>query len=255
MNRKRQPHWQTPPHNLVLGKDEIHIWRVHLDLPVEQIAQLSQILSEDEQTRAERFRFPQHRQRFIAARGILRQLLGAYLDLPGDRLIFNYSSRGKPSLAPSMERANLEFNLSHSQDLAVYGFTLGRRIGIDLEYLRSTTDVEGIASRFFAAKESEIINNLVGEKQQQAFFQIWTAKEAYLKATGEGIAGSLAAVEVSWSEEFPICLLSFPENTVGGWFLHDFIPATNYVATVAVEGLTEANKIEFWSWYSGSQKN
>jgi 4'-phosphopantetheinyl transferase len=248
MNRKRQPHWQTPAHNLVLGKDEIHIWRVHLDLPVEQIAQLSQILSEDEQARAERFRLPQHRQRFIAARGMLRQLLGAYLALPGDRLSFEYSSRGKPSLAPSMGGANLEFNLSHSQDLAVYGFTLARRIGIDLEYLRSATDVGAIASRFFAAQESEIINNLVGEKQQQAFFQIWTAKEAYLKATGEGLAGSLAAVEISWSDERPICLLSLPDNPVADWFLHDFIPATDYVATLAVEGLTEANKIEFWSW-------
>jgi len=247
MNRKRQPHWQTPPHNLVLGKDEIHIWRVYLDLPVEQIAQLSQILSEDEQARAERFRFPQHRQRFIAARGRLRQLLGAYLDLPGDRPVFEYSSRGKPSLAPSMGGANLQFNVSHSQDLAVYGITFARRIGIDIEYLRSATDIEGIASRFFAAKESEIINNLVGKKQQQAFFQIWTAKEAYLKATGEGLAGSLAGVEVSWSDERPICLLSLPDNRKADWFLRDFIPATDCVATVAVEGLTEAN-IEFWSW-------
>lgn len=255
MNRKRQPQWQIPPRNLILAKDEIHIWRVHLDLPVEQIAQLSQILSEDEQARAERFRFPQHRQRFIAARGRLRQLLGAYLTLPGDRLIFEYSSRGKPSLAPSMRGANLEFNLSHSQDLAVYGFTLDRKIGIDLEYLHSATDVEGIAARFFAARESAIINNLVGEKQQQAFFQIWTAKEAYLKATGEGIAGSLAGVEIAWSDEHPLCLFSLPDNTEAEWCLHNFKPATDYVATVAVEGLTGADKIQFWNWYGCSQKN
>jgi 4'-phosphopantetheinyl transferase len=246
----RSPTWQIPTKEIVLTTKDVHIWRGSLDLAAAKIEKLFDILSQDEKLRAQRFRFPEHQKRFIAARGILRQLLSTYLDLPAKSIVFEYSDRGKPTLAKSINYNDLQFNLSHSQDLAVYGFTLSRKIGIDLEYLKPLTDAKAIASRFFAATEKELICSLTGEEQQQVFFQLWTAKEAYLKAIGEGITGSLAEVEIALASDRSITSFKLKGNTITteSWLLSDFIPETNYLATVAVESLNQSNRINFWTW-------
>lgn len=227
-----------PPLDLKLNDLEVHVWSANLDIPLHQIEELLQILSDDERLRANRFYFEQHRQRFIVGRGTLRVILGRYLGIEPGQLEFEYSDRGKPSLAKSYNKDQLQFNLSHSQGLALYGFTRNRKIGIDLEYLRSLPDAQQIAERFFCAREFELISTLPPEEKQKAFFRGWTAKEAYLKATGDGLSGSLEQVEVSLIPDKPLHLLSIQGNseTAYQWRIYDFIPAPNYIATVAVEG-------------------
>ncbi|WP_036477596.1 4'-phosphopantetheinyl transferase superfamily protein [Myxosarcina sp. GI1] len=239
--------WQIPDRNLTLSNHEVHIWQSRLDLPTEKIEQLETLLSEDEIQRANRFHFPQHRRRFVIARGTLRQLLSNYLNLSGDRLRFEYSDRGKPKLAASLNSSNLQFNLSHSEELALYGFTCDRRIGIDLEYLRNIKDVENMARRFFSATEAQQILNLSGEAQKKAFLQMWTTKEAYLKATGEGLSGWLESVETTL-DRGAISLSSIRGNSSIAelWFIDNFIPASEYIATVAVEKNQVLPKVCFW---------
>lgn len=230
--------WRTPPINLVLAKNEVHVWRVNLDLPVEQIQELAKTLSADEQLRADRFYFEQHRQRFMVGRGILRTILGRYLGIEPDQLQFDYSSRGKPSLAESCAGNRVRFNLSHSQGLALYGFTQSRQIGIDLEYLRPMPDAEQIAQRFFSAGEYAVISALPPDKKQRAFFRGWTGKEAYLKATGDGLAGSLDQIEVCLTPGEPARLLSIKGDSqaASGWSLYNVTPASDYIGTLAVKG-------------------
>jgi 4'-phosphopantetheinyl transferase len=231
--------WSFPPTNLTLAAHEVHVWRAVLDIPLEQVLSLAKLLSEDETLRANRFYLEQHRQRFIVARGTLRLILGQYLGIDPWQLRFEYSSRGKPSLAKSYNKKEIQFNLSHSQGLALYGFTRSRKIGVDLEYLRPLPDAEQIAQRFFSRREFRIISALPPQEKQQAFFRGWTAKEAYLKATGDGLAGSLDRVEVSLMPEEPLHLLSIQGNSqvASRWHLSFLIPATDYVATLAVEDL------------------
>ena len=238
--------WQIPEGNLSIQTDIVHVWRANLDLPLNEIAKLETILSDDEKLRANRFRFPQHRRRFIAARGILRQLLASYLDVASHCLKFEYSSRGKPRLMDNI----LEFNISHSQELALYGITCYPKIGIDLEYLREIDDLQKIAQRFFSPKESEFITCLRDNEQRQAFFQLWTAKEAYLKATGEGLTGSLDGVEISITAEPSVTLTSIKGDiqAAANWLMSSFVPATDYIATVAIETTNRSQQIEFWSW-------
>lgn len=238
--------WHIPTSNLTIANTEVHIWQSRLDLPTDTIARLESLLSEDELQRANRFHFAKHRRRFVVARGTLRQLLGNYLNLNGDRLRFEYSDRGKPKLA-ALEANYLQFNLSHSEELALYGFTCDRRIGIDLEYLRNLKDLENLARRFFSATEAQQILNLSGEAQKQAFLRIWTAKEAYLKATGEGLSGLLESVEISLQQE-KVSLLSVggDKSIAKRWAIDNFIPAFDYVATVAVEKSAAEPSVCFW---------
>ena len=218
--------WLTAPTDLSLSGDDVHVWRVELSRSPLELQELAETLSSDEQVRAKRFHFEQHRQHFIAGRGILRTILGRYLDIEPQALQFEYESRGKPILADKFATTRLSFNLSHSQGLALYG-VCRRSIGVDLECIRENTDVEALAKRFFTEREYEVVRSLPPNQQQQVFFRYWTCKEAYLKATGAGLS-QLEQVEILLTPTQPATLQS------EGWSLTELIPANNYLAAVAV---------------------
>ena len=229
--------WRSPPTNLVLSEDDVHIWRADLNLPTWRLQQLAQTLSSDEQQRADRFYFERDRKHFIAGRGLLRTIIGRYLDLEPSQLQFSYSSRGKPALVNTNIEGTLCFNLSHSNGLALYAVTRSRLIGIDLEHVRPMPDAEKLAKRFFSPHEHAAIGSLLPDQQQEAFFNAWTRKEAYLKATGDGLAG-LEQVEVSLTPGEPAALLSIQGDRTAPsrWSLYQLTPAPGYVAALAVEG-------------------
>lgn len=239
-------HWCPPPTDLSLLAGEVHVWRRELDLAIGQIEKLRKMLSPDEQQRADRFYFERDRKHFIAGRGILRKILGQYLGLDPAQIQFSYRPRGKPELANTEIKQNLNFNLSHSQGLALYAVSRSQTVGIDLEYTRSMPDAEQLAKRFFSASEYQVIRTLPDEQKQTAFFNAWTRKEAYLKATGEGLIG-LAEVEVSLIPGEPAQLLSIASDRQAAlsWSLYHLIPAPDYIAALAVAG--DIVKLDFWN--------
>ncbi len=228
--------WQFPPPILTLETGEFHLWRSNLERVTEEVEQLSAILSDEEIARANRFYFPQHRQRFTVARANLRRILGHYSGIEPQRVQFAYNSRGKPELAAKGDRC-LQFNLSHSEGWALYGVTRDRRIGVDLERRRSIKDLEQLVERFYSPTEYKIISQLPAEAKEIAFFRGWTAKEAYLKATGEGLAGGLEQVEVSLAVAEPVRFLKLPGNaSVSDWCLICPDVHPEYLAAIAFEG-------------------
>lgn len=230
--------WQSQPADLKLSEHQVHVWRAGLDLPTLQIEKLAKTLSPDEAERANRFYFERDRKHFTAGRGILRTILGQYLDLNPAQIQFCYTSRGKPGLANIHNNQTLYFNLSHSQGLALYGVSRDFNLGIDLEYIRPMSDLEQLAKRFFSVGEYTAIASLEAHQKQRAFFQAWTCKEAYLKATGDGLAGGLAEVEVSLIPGEAARLLSISGNSEAAlsWSCHQIIPAPDYMAALAVAG-------------------
>ncbi|MEH2069118.1 MAG: 4'-phosphopantetheinyl transferase HetI [Nostoc sp.] len=220
--------WQPAPIDLTLLPDEIHVWRIDLDQPEAQLQNLAATLSNDEMIRAQRFHFQQHQQRFIAGRGILRSILSRYLGIKPLEVQFNYQQRGKPMLAKTFADRGLEFNLSHSQELALCAVNCTREIGVDLEYIRPVSDLEALAKRFFLPREYEMLRSLSSNQQQEVFFRYWTCKEAYLKATGDGLS-QLEEVEVFLTPTKPAKL-----QITQDWSLFELVPANNYVAAVAV---------------------
>ena len=248
--RKLNIIWQNSPSQPLLANKRVHVWRANLDLPTTEIERLAAFLSTDEIARANKFHFLEHKRRFIVARGILRQLLGNYLQISPNKIEFEYSDRGKPRLAASMGNSYIQFNVSHSMEYVLYGFTNNHLIGVDLEFLRETQDAAELAKSFFTHREYELIANSTDEERQKAFFQFWTAKEAYLKAIGTGLSDSLSDIEITFDCAKKPKLLSVGENiaTVGNWSIYHFIPAANYVAAIIVNTQIPKQQINFWNW-------
>ncbi len=222
--------WLPAPKELDLLLNDVHIWRINLNSDELQLQSFRETLSSDEIARAERFYFPEHRQRFMAGRGTLRTILGQYLDIAPKQVEFEYQPRGKPLLAAKFADQGLLFNLSHSQDLALLGVSCQHQIGVDLEYIRTMSDLEGLAKRFFSAREYEYLRLLSPAQQQQIFFRYWTCKEAYLKATGDGLV-QLEEIEIDLTPNQPSKLL-----VSGDWSLRELTPANNFAAAVVVAG-------------------
>ena len=236
--------WHSPPQSPILRDNQVHIWRASLDLPPAQVDYFASLLAPDEVTKANKFRFPVHRRRYIVARGILRQLLANYLHLRPQEIGFEYGDRGKPYLS---DFDSLQFNVSHSHESVLYGVSDRIPIGVDVEYLRKMPDAAKIARRFFSAKEYELIDRVVETEQQRLFFQLWTAKEAYLKALGVGLAGSLNSVEL---EVNPIRLVAVKgsKSAAADWSVYSCGWATNYIAAIAIKAQKSAKEVNFWQW-------
>lgn len=229
--------WHFPPKVLTISPDYLHIWRINLDLPRDKLTDLAVNLSLDERQRAERFYFERDKKKFIACRGLLRVILSLYLKKEPHQLEFAYSPQGKPELKKIDSEKSLCFNVSHSQDLAVFAIALNRSIGIDLEYLRPIPNIQQLAERFFSPSEFSVINALPTAEQQEVFFRFWTIKEAYLKATGEGLAG-LQKIAVSFTSENSINLHNTESNILLNthWFCTEFKPEPEYTGALVVEG-------------------
>jgi 4'-phosphopantetheinyl transferase len=239
--------WSPPPAHWPLTDDEVHVWCSSLNQSPASLEQLSHTLSADEQQRAARFYFAKDRDRFIAGRGVLRAILASYLiNLKPSELIFHYSDRGKPSL----ESSPIRFNLAHSDSLALYAISRGRELGVDLERMRPIPELEAIARRFFSAAETDCLLSLPATQRQEGFFNCWTRKEAYLKATGDGITVALDKFEVSLRPGEPAALLRDKLNPheISRWSLGDLKPAPGYAASLVVKG--QGAQIRCWQWVS-----
>lgn len=177
-----------------LADDEVQVWWASLRQAVDRVGDLARLLSADEAARAARFRFPEHRDRFIVGRGLLRELLGAYLGRPATALRFEEGWRGKPELA-GPAGGGLRFNLSHSGDSALYAIA-SREVGADLECHDRATDYAAIIERVCTRRELASFRECSAERRRQAFFDCWTRKEAVAKASGDGLAGGLQNLEV-----------------------------------------------------------
>jgi 4'-phosphopantetheinyl transferase len=229
--------WPSPPAALNLAENEIHVWRVRLGLPKHVISRLWPILSADERSKAERFRFPRDRAHYIVARGSLRGILSRYLLLEPQQLRFIYSSYGKPALDPAFHSKILHFNLSHARGLALYAIASGGQVGIDIEDLRTDFPWAEVAERFFSSQEHRALHALPADMRYQAFFNCWTRKEAYLKARGDGLVHPLDRFSVSLRPGEPAELLySEIPGEVARWSLLELWPGPGYVAAMAVEG-------------------
>jgi 4'-phosphopantetheinyl transferase len=225
---------------LELPAGEIHVWSLRLDPPPERVESLGRTLSADEWERARRFRFDKHRRQYVVGRGALRELLGAYLGVRPEAVSFTYGPRGKPFLAPPLDARGLQFNLSNSDEMALVGFVLGREIGVDIEFLRQMNDCEEIAERFFSKSERLTLRTIPYPAKQEAFFNCWTRKEAYLKAVGEGLAAPLDSFDVTLAFDEPPRMLTLEGDAdrAAPWFFHHLRPADEYIGAVAIEGGT-----------------
>ena len=230
----------SPAGSFHLASDEVHCWCAALDVPPETSARLYATLTCEERSRSARFRFERDRQRFIVAHGVLRDLLGRYLQSQPGRIRYVYNAFGKPDLSPEFA-SRITFNLSHSGDLALIAIAADSCVGVDLEHIRAHADCAEVARRFFSDAEVDHLNAVQSHRYAEAFFSCWTKKEAYLKARGEGLAVPLDSFSVPLtvdSAHTPVDLDVASDNIALArrWSLFTFHPAPACIGALAIEG-------------------
>ena len=180
-----------------LAENEVHIWLNYLNVHEARIKHLYPLLSNKEKERSERFKFYKHRKAFIASHGFMQVVLSYYIDSAAGEIEFTQTELGKPSLIDKQNTNNIQFNLSHSGNMAILAVCKQHALGVDIEYAERKIEWQGISKRFFTSNEQLELFKLDDASQRDAFFQIWTRKEAHMKVTGQGLSLAPSHFEVT----------------------------------------------------------
>jgi len=244
--------WFIPPEDLSLPRNEIHIWCASLDVPSSTARSLLKLLSPDEVDRADSFYFEPERSRFIIRRGCLRMILSRYLGVLPEGLCYLYNSFGKPSLNTKTAQNGIYFNVSHSNELALFAFSMQKEIGVDIEYIRSDIEIDQIAQTLFSSPEKHSLDSLTDRDKLEGFYNCWTRKEAFIKAIGMGLSIPLDQFDVSLVPgEAPFLLALRSELTdIEKWTILDLQPAPGYVGALAIE--KGDWNLKSWRWDASS---
>jgi 4'-phosphopantetheinyl transferase len=214
--------------------DDIEIVTARLDADTPSLDVLETFLSDSERQRANRFVFDRDRRRFIVGRARLRQLLAARLGVSPESVPLTCGTNGKPAIADGFTGVDLRFNLSRCDDVAIYAFSRGAEVGVDIEAVREIPDADEIADRFFSPQESKTFRALESWEKPLGFFNCWTRKEAFVKALGDGLSYPLDDFDVSLAPGRPARILRVG-GTPGdqcGWRIKSLSPAAGFVAAV-----------------------
>lgn len=220
-------HWLKPNPDPQLDAGNVDVWLFHLNIAQPRISQFYPLLSAEEKERSERLINSIHRKRMIASQGFLRTVLSLYLQRPAESLEFIRAERGKPSLKRLTEEPDIQFNLSHSHNLAILALAHKQTLGIDIEYSNPKHKWKKIIHRFYTEAEREAIFNLPESQQEQAFYQVWTRKEAHMKVTGQGLHLAPHHFTVSVPPDAAAFIENHKQPDDRDWFMQDLrLPET-----------------------------
>ena len=224
-----------------LGLADVHVWveTTHGLLPSSD--SLSDELSSSELAESRRFRFEVDRSRFLATCLFRRRILGHYLGIRPKELAFSYGAKGKPALATELD-SDLSFNDAEADGLAVMAVARGRRVGVDVERLRSVPEAQSIVSGFGSPLEKEMFASIGPEEREDAFLRWWTGKEAFVKAVGEGLSLPLTSFSILVSTGGGLRLIDAGD----GWSLHTLDPAPGYVGALVAWGSRPRLSVRVW---------
>ena len=192
--------WETPSSWPRLSDDEIHVWCVELDAAGE-VAALAACLSAEERERASGLLSGTHQRRFVVARGMLRQLLGRYLDQDPGAVTFSRGAHGKPFLP----EGGLHFNVSHTHELALYAIARDREVGVDVEWMRPQVAHEQIAARFFSLEEQEALAQVPTRSGGRLFTTSGRARKPMSRRGATASPLASAPLRCRWEQRRRFC--------------------------------------------------
>lgn len=229
--------WTVATTHPNLSTDQVHVWRIELNRPETERERLWPLLSPEEKQQADRFHFPNGKNHYVVCRGTVRLILAGYLQINPSEVRFQVGPFGKPSLKIA-SRTKVEFNVSHSHGLALLAVSAGRPLGVDLEQVRVMDTYEQIAVRYFSPIEVKRLRQMADHEKPEAFFSCWSRKEAFVKATGQGISYGLDQFSVPLSLHDPnarFVPIDCPHETTR-WRMCTLIPAPNFVGAIVAAG-------------------
>jgi 4'-phosphopantetheinyl transferase len=218
-----------------LSCGEVHVWTARLADAHHATADLLRILSREERAQAAQFSFERDRTRFIHAHGVVRQILSNYCDADPATLAFARNHHGKPYLIPRANGPNLQFSVSHGRNCCMLAVRFDHAIGIDVEKVRDLPRAINIGQSYFTPAESRALAALRGTAQRDAFFALWTHKEATVKGLGISLAAHLGRIEFDLDPIGGLRLVAWDgdQSVAQRWSVVRLDPAPGYVAAVA----------------------
>lgn len=236
--------WKLAPAEIELKAGQVHIWKVLLDNVYSDEA--GSILSAEEMQRTLRLVSPQKRARFQCARIVLRKILSQYLHQSPVNIQIKYGPFGKPILSsPSKDFSELEFNVSHADNLMLAAFTTCGPIGIDLESQQSIQAMEKIVKSYFSPGDQEKFRNIPQDGKEQAFLSAWVMKEAYGKSLGSGLASPPARNFITRFTQITIAEQHYVLSQEDAFQFLRFLPSYSFSAAAVIQ---TAEKPEFLFW-------
>jgi len=212
-------------HHQPLRAGGIHLYVMSVNEMQHDEAELASYLNPDEEVRASRFINPEHGRKYRCVRGMLRKLLSHYLNMAPGEIEFCYAEHGKPSLKGG---SSLHFNLSHSRDMAAYAFSRDHELGVDIEYMRPQKDLAGMMRHVGSSKEQAEILGLSEDDAYEAFYWLWTRKEAFIKACGRGLGMGLRSIHIGTRESDSPISVEYKNERLPEWFVQDINPPKIY---------------------------
>lgn len=178
------------PNLLMLDRSEVHVWLTSPEAVIDGavLVAYDALISHEEREKQQRFHFDKDRRDCLITRALLRTTLSRYASVPPAGWRFGQNQHGRPHLLPGQCDQDLRFNLSHTRDLIACAVTVGREIGVDVEFMPRPRAIVEVAARYFSAPEVQSLRALPAERQHERFLQYWTLKESYIKARGMGLA-------------------------------------------------------------------
>ncbi|WP_203257044.1 4'-phosphopantetheinyl transferase family protein [Hyunsoonleella ulvae] len=228
-----------------LKKHDFHLWLVDVNDTEVLLETLSSFLSNEELHKAEKFKFEKDRKVSIISRGVLRLLLSKYLNTNPSNIKFIYGQYGKPIVT---NKENITFNVSHSSNKIIIGFTKGYDIGVDVELIKYNFDLVNIAENFFSKSEINLLSKFQPKDYPIGFYRCWTRKESFIKAKSKGLSFPLDSFSVSLDSDSnaEITETKWNNNERHEWFVHSLNLGKTYQVAAAIRGkITNIETIEF----------
>ncbi|MGZ3157520.1 MAG: 4'-phosphopantetheinyl transferase family protein [Burkholderiaceae bacterium] len=228
-------------------ESELHVWIVYPDnVPVQHLVeQFLPLLDQEELDRYRRFHFDHDRHTYLAAHALVRITLSRYASCSPAQWRFTRGVHGKPEIEPVAGLPAFRFNLSHTKGMVACAVALHHVCGVDVERVRPMKDMAGIAEAVFSNAEIKILDAFDETDRPDHFFKLWTLKEAYIKATGQGLTAPLK--DITFDVATPLIRAMFDNNelTRQGWHFHHWKPTTTHHLAVALKSVAIPNKIVY----------
>jgi 4'-phosphopantetheinyl transferase len=214
--------------------EEIHTWFFNINQSMVVVKNFYRILSAEEKYKISKIRIEELRNRQIITKGTLRVLLSNYFDCEPLDIEFQTNNYGKPEVIPLLNTPNISFNLSHSEDYLIVGLTKDHLFGIDLEKIVEIQNLDDVVGLCFSEYEKKWFRNLQPLQRPEIFYKIWTAKEAFIKAIGEGLSFSPNRIsfDINPVKELKLNNILWEKDTEN-WQITSFHPVKNTVSTIA----------------------
>ncbi len=228
----------TPMPPSALPVDEAHIWftRQESIRGADQIDRYVAMLSDDERTQWQRFRFEKHRHTYLVAHALVRASLSRYCDVEPSAWQFTRNNYGRPDISLPEVWRPLRFNLSHTTGMVAVIVTWDREVGVDVEWIDRPNVGANIANRYFSADEVRDLHAQPENVQQRSFFNYWTLKEAYIKARGMGLSIPLDQFSFRLRSAEPISISFAPEliDDPATWYFERHTPSDSHTMSLAL---------------------